>query len=586
MTKGCDLKRTRNSAKRIPRTGWKWPVLRRGPRRHRHLRLESLEDRRLLSLVLDDRGPLAGEAGVVGPAPQERAAVDSGHLARLPSASRLESWREPQAVAFPSGVVGWRYPKVVAAQDPDAILTPSGAGLDGVVDVYIEIGVDALGCTGSLLTTGKHILTAAHCVADDFGELVAEYVDVKFELSSGTVYTTVEDIQIHPQYDGRFWRGYDVAVLELSSAAPAPAERYDIYRGTAEIGRQVQLVGYGYTGTGATGADSYDGFKRDGLNRYDALVDVLEDPEAIPGSQLVYDFDNGLAGNDAMDVEYGIADLGFGTQEANSAPGDSGGPTFIDGLIAGITSYGFGFDDEPGLPNPDTDPELESNFGEVSVDTRVSFVADWIDAVTGTPWVVGDRVWDDQDADGIQDAGEPGIAGAVVEVYASPDAVVGDSDDVLRSSTITDAEGHYRLGGLRQGENYYLLFRAPAGYTAFTTAHVGSHDGLDSDATANGTTALFTLEASRQDLTWDAGLRGSTREFGLVLGLGSTNDLETGYAVATDAEGNVYVTGQFQGSVDFDPGPNSYPLTSAGAEDAFLAKGLDRNVAQLATLAY
>jgi hypothetical protein len=41
-----------------------------------------------------------------------------------------------------------------------------------------------------------------------------------------------------------------------------------------------------------------------------------------------------------------------------------------------------------------------------------------------------------------------------------------------------------------------------------------------------------------------------------------------GYAVATDPSGNVYVTGEFLGAIDFGGGP----LTSAGDSDAFLAK--------------
>ena len=43
-------------------------------------------------------------------------------------------------------------------------------------------------------------------------------------------------------------------------------------------------------------------------------------------------------------------------------------------------------------------------------------------------------------------------------------------------------------------------------------------------------------------------------------------------AVATDDVGNVYVTGEFQDTVDFDPGPGSSSLTSLGSDDAFVAK--------------
>src|SRR5205085_8751966 len=58
---------------------------------------------------------------------------------------------------------------------------------------------------------------------------------------------------------------------------------------------------------------------------------------------------------------------------------------------------------------------------------------------------------------------------------------------------------------------------------------------------------------------------------GLALGLGSTGiDLSTG--IATDTAGNFYVTGTFQGKVDFKPGTGSVFLTAKGQGSAFVAK--------------
>lgn len=53
---------------------------------------------------------------------------------------------------------------------------------------------------------------------------------------------------------------------------------------------------------------------------------------------------------------------------------------------------------------------------------------------------------------------------------------------------------------------------------------------------------------------------------------GSTTTYSQGNAIAVDSLGNVYTTGSFDGTVDFDPSTAVYNLTSSGFEDIFIAK--------------
>jgi hypothetical protein len=68
----------------------------------------------------------------------------------------------------------------------------------------------------------------------------------------------------------------------------------------------------------------------------------------------------------------------------------------------------------------------------------------------------------------------------------------------------------------------------------------------------------LTQAVSAQTLAWAKGIDAA-----------STN---TGYDIVTDASGNIYVSGQFSGTTDFDPGVGTSNLTSVGIFDAFAAK--------------
>jgi len=68
----------------------------------------------------------------------------------------------------------------------------------------------------------------------------------------------------------------------------------------------------------------------------------------------------------------------------------------------------------------------------------------------------------------------------------------------------------------------------------------------------------------------------SNGEFQWARTWGGTGYNDTGYGIAVDAGGNAYITGYFDGTADFDPGPGVDEHTAKGLTDIFLTK-LDSN---------
>ncbi|MTV41158.1 SdrD B-like domain-containing protein [Duganella radicis] len=109
---------------------------------------------------------------------------------------------------------------------------------------------------------------------------------------------------------------------------------------------------------------------------------------------------------------------------------------------------------------------------------------------------IGDKVWYDLNADGIQQSGEAGASGVKVTLYNEKGAVVGAST--------TDASGAYAFTGLVPGK-YSVKFTALDGYQ-FTRQNAGTDAAKDSDADVSGATAQFSVSSGQVDKTHDAGL--------------------------------------------------------------------------------
>jgi protocatechuate 3,4-dioxygenase beta subunit len=106
---------------------------------------------------------------------------------------------------------------------------------------------------------------------------------------------------------------------------------------------------------------------------------------------------------------------------------------------------------------------------------------------------VGDKVWVDNNGNGIQDPTEGPIPGTVVSLYL-PDGTPATRADGSPATTVSLADGTWVIDRLFPGD-YYAVFELPQGFR-FTTALAGTDTVSDSNPDATtGTTGVFTLTA-------------------------------------------------------------------------------------------
>ncbi|MGB5306766.1 MAG: SdrD B-like domain-containing protein, partial [Gammaproteobacteria bacterium] len=139
---------------------------------------------------------------------------------------------------------------------------------------------------------------------------------------------------------------------------------------------------------------------------------------------------------------------------------------------------------------------------------------DTVDACVVVQAGLGDRVWEDLNADGIQDGGEPGIPDVIVNLLdPGGDGDCNTGDEVVIDTTTTNASGNYQFINLDPGR-YCVEFVKPdicapviGGASAFSPRNQGADDAVDSDAdTGTGQTGNIDLDPNDFDPTNDAGV--------------------------------------------------------------------------------
>jgi len=121
-------------------------------------------------------------------------------------------------------------------------------------------------------------------------------------------------------------------------------------------------------------------------------------------------------------------------------------------------------------------------------------------AVVVPTYTLGDKVWQDDNKDGIQDANEQGISNVEVRLLENCNS------QTVTATTLTDSEGIYHFSDVKEG-TYCLAFSNIPEHGEISPKDQGEDNTKDSDVDATTLrTDSFVVQDGVSDTTWDLGI--------------------------------------------------------------------------------
>jgi hypothetical protein len=238
----------------------------------------------------------------------------------------------------------------------------SSALLDAILSIRITDNNTVISASGVLITGGDYVLTAAH-LFDNYQS--SQSIDIVS--ANGTVVNDAEVFIYHGWDKTNTNFNHDIAIIKLSSRAASAG--LALFQATDIEGLSFTLTGFGNNGSIHTGTNVFDG---DG-----SLFNISDNKNVINNTQVLYDYDNGLAlQNTSYNLFNSVSTRSPTTNETIAKVGDSGGALLVNNEVAAISSY------ISSNPLYDVNAITDSSYGEVGAATRIATYIPWIEYIT------------------------------------------------------------------------------------------------------------------------------------------------------------------------------------------------------------
>ena len=238
-----------------------------------------------------------------------------------------------------------------------------------------------------------------------------------------------------------------------------------------------------------------------------------------------------------------------------SITSDASGNVYTIGYFWGTVDF------DPGAGTFSITSEGSSDIFVQKMDASGNFL--WARSFHGTGWDVGFSI-------------STNASGNIYSVGFFQETV--DFDPGAGSNTLTSAGEH----------DIFVQKMDASGNFLWAKSFGGTNNDVGKSTTTDASGNVYTIGYFEETVDFDPGA-GSTAltseggpdifvqkmdasgNFLWAKSFGGIYD-DDGYSISTDASGNVYTTGEFEGSIDFDPGAGTTTLTSAGSSDIFVHK--------------